>query len=154
MFIAIGIVLPFLTGQIPEIGSKLLPMHYAVLLSGFMMGPLYGSLIGLITPLLRTLLFQMPPFLTAITMAFELASYGFFTGLFYKKLKMNVYVSLILSMILGRIVWGCASAIIYGEMTLSIFLTGGFINALPGIILQLILIPILVHTLIKANIIK
>ena len=81
MFLAIGLVLPFLTGQIPEIGSMLLPMHIPVLLCGLICGWQYGGAVGLIVPLLRNLLFGMPPMPGAVSMAFDLAAYGLIIGL-------------------------------------------------------------------------
>lgn len=159
LFLALGILLPFLTGQVPQIGSMLLPMHIPVLLCGFVCGWPYGLLIGLITPLLRSVLFGMPPiYPTAVGMALELASYGFFSGLFYSKLPRkisSVYATLILSMILGRIVWGFASVFLYQAVgkgfTWAMFLGGAFLNAIPGIILQIVLIPALVGVLQKVS---
>ncbi len=148
-FIALGLILPFITMQIPTIGSMLLPMHIPVILCGYVLSYKYGLLVGVITPMLRHLIFGMPPLLSAITMAFELGAYGFFSGFLYRKMKENIYLSLIISMLLGRIAWGIVSAIIYGfgEFGLSAFIVGGFINALPGIILQLVLIPIVLNSL-------
>jgi uridine kinase/predicted membrane protein len=152
MFIAIGLLMPFLTGQIPQIGSALLPMHIPVLLCGIFCGPWYGLVCGAITPLFRNLLFGMPPlFPTAIAMAFELAAYGVLIGIFYKLFKKNIlglYLSLISAMIGGRVVWGAVTAILLsgGEnpLTAKAFIAGAVTNAIPGIILQLILIPALV----------
>ena len=146
---SIRVLLPFLTGQIPTIGSMLLPMHIPVLLCGFIIGAPYGLLVGIITPLLRSMIFGMPPMLTAITMAFELGTYGFISGYLYNKLPksiVNIYVSLIGAMFIGRVVWGMVSMLIYGMVSFgfSAFIAGGFTNALPGIALQLVLIPILV----------
>jgi len=162
LFIALGLVMPFLTGQIPSIGSMLLPMHIPVLLVGFVCGWPYGLAVGFITPLLRSLIFGMPPpFPTAVAMAFELAVYGLATGLFYKLLpKKNVfiYVSLILSMICGRIVWGIVSLILYGfadkPFTWQIFAAGAVVNAIPGIILQIVIIPVIIIALKRGNLIK
>lgn len=157
-FLALGLIMPFITGQIPAIASMLLPMHIPILLCGFVLGAPYGACVGFITPLLRSVLFQMPPILSAVTMAFELAAYGFCTGFLYKrsdKTTIHIYISLTLSMIAGRIIWGIASMILYGiggsGFTLAAFIAGAFTNAIPGIILQLILIPILVKVLEKAN---
>ena len=157
MFLALGIVLPFLTGQIPQIGSMLLPMHIPVLLCGFICGWKYGLTVGFIVPLLRSMMFSMPPMMTAIAMAFELATYGMMTGLLYKVLpgkKVKVYTSLILAMIAGRVVWGLVSLVIYGvtneSFTWQIFIGGALLNAIPGIILQLIVVPVLV-LVIKKN---
>ena len=157
--LALCLVLPFLTGQIPQIGSKLLPMHIPVLLCGFLCGPVWGCAVGLIAPILRSLLFSMPPlFPTATAMAFELAAYGLLSGLFYKLLPKKapyLYLSLILAMIGGRLVWGLAQTVLMGmtgkSFTLTAFWTGAFANAWPGIILQLVLIPPVVAALKKAK---
>src|SRR5690606_3692640 len=94
LFIAIGLVLPFITGQIPEIGKQLLPMHIPVLIAGFVIGWKYGLVVGFIVPILRSLIFLMPPmFPTAVAMSFELAAYGCLTGLLYDKFpKENSYI--------------------------------------------------------------
>ena len=85
LFLALALVLPFLTGQIQTFGQMLAPMHLPVLLCGFVCGPVWGLAVGAVAPLLRSLLFSMPPmFPTAVAMAFELAAYGLFTGLFYR----------------------------------------------------------------------
>jgi len=158
LFLALCILLPFLTGQVPQIGSMLLPMHIPVLLAGFFCGWQYGLLVGLIAPLMRSLLFFMPPmFPTAVAMAFELAAYGCLSGLLYRAFPKNLfgaYAALILAMLAGRAVWGAASLAFYGiagkAFTFAAFLAGAFINALPGILLQLVLIPALVVLLGRA----
>lgn len=158
-FLALGLVMPFLTGQVPEIGGMLLPMHIPVLICGFICGWKYGLLVGCITPLLRTFLFGMPPFLTAVAMAFELAAYGAVTGCLYQKLekqKGRIYISLLSAMVVGRLVWGAVSVILYGvtgaTFTWQIFITGAFLQSIPGIILQLIAIPMLMFALEKAGV--
>jgi len=157
LFLALGMVLPFLTGQIPEVGNMLLPMHISVMLCGLFCGPLYGLGIGALTPILRSLIFTMPPLMpTAFSMAFELATYGFVVGFMYKKLqgkRLAVYMSLLISMILGRIVWGIGSIYFYGlvdkTFTYAIFFAGAFLNAVPGIILQFVLIPVIIKVVEK-----
>ena len=157
--LALCLVLPFLTGQIPQIGSKLLPMHLPVLLCGFLCGPVWGLIVGALAPILRSLLFGMPPlFPTATAMAFELAAYGLLAGLFYKLLPKKtpyLYVSLILAMLGGRLVWGLVMSLLMGAtgkgFTLAAFWTGAFANAWPGIVLQLVLIPPVVAALKKAK---
>ena len=152
LFLALAYVLPFLTGQVPEIGSMLCPMHLPILLCGFLCGWPWGLAVGFVAPLLRSLTLGMPPlFPTALCMAFELAAYGAITGLMHKYLprkKPFVYCSLISAMIVGRLVWGAAMFVCLGirggSFTLSAFLTGAILNAIPGIILQIVLIPILV----------
>lgn len=159
LYLAIALVLPFITGQIPEIGAMLSPMHIPVLLCGFVCGWPWGLAVGLIAPMLRSVLFGMPPmFPTAIAMTFELAVYGAVSGILYKLLPRktwSIYVSLIIAMIAGRIVWGAARFVLAGlshsEFPMSAFLAGAVVNAIPGIILHIILIPILVIVLEKAK---
>lgn len=159
LFLALGLVLPFLTGQIPEIGSMLCPMHIPVLLCGFFCGWPWGLAVGLITPVLRSLIFGMPPmFPTAICMSFELAAYGLVSGLMYQRLprrKVSVYASLLTAMVAGRLVWGVARFLCAGlDVTafgLSAFWAGAVTTAIPGIIVQILLIPILVLALEKHN---
>ena len=157
MFLALALVIPFLTGQIPQIGAMLCPMHIPVLLCGFFCGGPWGLLVGFVSPVLRSIIFGMPPmFPKAICMAFELATYGLVSGLLHKvlpKKKWTVYVSLILAMIAGRVVWGLAMLICMGfdvtKFGASAFISGALLNAIPGIIVQLVLIPILVIVLEK-----
>ncbi|MFW5668110.1 MAG: ECF transporter S component [Acetivibrio ethanolgignens] len=167
LFVALGIVLPSATGGIPLIGQKLLPMHLPVLLSGFVCGPFWGLLCGALTPLLRSILLGMPVmFPVAVSMAFELAAYGFLSGLLYHwfskvlagRQVFTIYAALVGAMLGGRVVMGIANTILYGVAktgyTWQLFVAGAFVNALPGIIIQLILIPALVLTLKKAEIIR
>lgn len=162
VFIALGIVLPFLTGQIQSIGNKLLPMHLPILICGFVCGAPYGLAAGLIVPLLRSILFGMPPmFPTAVSMALELAVYGFVTGLLYKKLPKNnamIYVALIGAMLIGRIAAGAVNVVLYGVQgsgySMQMFMAGMFMNAVPGMILQLVLIPVIIMMLRKAKVME
>lgn len=163
MFLALGLILPFFTGQIPQIGSMLLPMHLPVFLCGLICGWEYGLVVGAILPLLRSTLFGMPPmFPTAIAMAFELATYGLLSGLLYTRAKkqnvMTVYGVLLAAMVGGRVVWGvtqlCLLSIKGGAFTWEMFIAGALVNAIPGIIVQLILIPVVMVALDKAKIVK
>ncbi len=158
LFLALGLALPFLTMQIPEFGSMLLPMHIPVLLCGFVCGWQYGLVIGFVTPLLRSAVFGVPFMIpTALAMAFELATYGLVAGILYyllKDKKAGTYISLIGAMFAGRAVWGIASYFIYSLLTektftRAIFAGGAFLEAIPGIILQLVIIPPLVMVLKK-----
>lgn len=148
LLLAIGMVLPFFTGQIKEIGNMLLPMHLPVMLCGLICGWQYGLAVGLILPLLRSISFGMPVlYPTAISMAFELATYGFVIGLMYGKSRWkclrSLYISLLSAMICGRLVWGGVQCVLLGVkgFTFRMFLAGALLNAIPGIVLQLILIP-------------
>lgn len=155
LFLAIAYLLPFLTGQIPEVGSMLSPMHFPALLSGFLCGPLWGLAVGGIAPLFRSLTLGMPVlFPKAVAMALELATYGAVAGALHRvlpKKKGFVYISLVLSMLVGRGVYGVAMAVLLGlsggSYTLAAFLASAFTGAIPGIVLQLVLIPPLVMLL-------
>ena len=157
--LALCMVLPFLAGQIQQIGSALSPMHIPVLLCGFICGPYYAAVVGAVSPLLRYTLFGMPPIMpTGIAMCFELMVYGVVSGLLYKLLPKKaafIYVSLVTSMLSGRIVWGIARVLLSGvagaPFTWQFFLSGAFINAVPGIIVHIALIPAIVIALRKAN---
>ena len=160
MFLAIGIILPFFTGQIQMIGNMLLPMHIPVMLCGLICGWQYGLTIGFIMPLLRSALFSMPiMFPNAVAMAFELATYGFVIGILYEKLYWHciraLYKSLIAAMLAGRIVWGIVMVFVLGlrGFGIKMFLTQTVINAIPGIILQLVLIPVIMVALNKAKLV-
>ena len=156
MFMAIGLVLPFFTGQIQQIGNMLLPMHIPVLLCGLICGWQYGALIGAILPLLRFALFSMPVlYPNGLAMSVELCIYGlaigFIYGMFKKQGLIPVYISLIVAMILGRMVWGGSMTVLLSMkdnvFTASAFLAGAVLNAIPGIILQLLLIPAIMSSL-------
>ena len=158
MFMAIGLVLPFITGQIQQIGNMLLPMHIPVLFCGLICGWQYGAVVGFVLPLLRYVLFGMPPiFPTGVSMSFELAVYGAVIGLIMQQLSKrnttdsgknyvrNLYLALIGAMLAGRIVWGLVRFILaratMQPFTMEMFMAGAFLTAIPGIIVQLILIP-------------
>lgn len=160
-YLAIALVLPFLTGQIPQIGAMLSPMHIPVLLCGFLCGWPWGLAVGLIAPVLRSLLFGMPQmFPTAVAMTFELAAYGALAGILYKvfpKRNVFIYLSLILAMIGGRLVWGGAQYVILGlagsSFSFTAFFAGAVTAAIPGIILHIVLIPVLVMMLKTAGLV-
>ena len=157
MFLALAYVMPFLTGQVPQIGNMLCPMHVPVLLCGFICGAPWGLIVGVTAPLLRSLTLGMPPlFPTALAMAFELAAYGFVSGLLYRvfpKKKVYIYCSLIAAMVIGRLVWGAVQFVCMGldasKFGFSAFWAGAVVNALPGIVLQIVLIPVIVMLIEK-----
>lgn len=162
VLLAVGFVLPFITMYIPAIGNMLLPMHIPVMLCGFICGWPYGTVVGFILPLLRSVLVGMPVmFPNAEAMAFELAAYGFMTGFLYQKMRKNtlsLYFSLIAAMIFGRVIWAMVSVVLYSAMgnvfVWEIFLAQGIINALPGICIQLILIPATVKRMYEMQLVK
>lgn len=160
--LALCMVLPFFTGQIPQIGKALSPMHIPVLLCGFIAGPWYAAAVGAIAPLLRTAVFHAPVlFPTGIAMCFELAAYGAFTGMIYKilpKKTWSIYAALVTAMLAGRVVWGIVTAALLagGEepFTWQAFVAGAFIKALPGIILHIVLVPMIVMALERAKLLN
>lgn len=158
LFIALGVVLPQAFHMIPNAGSILLPMHIPVLMSGYLVGPFFGLICGVATPLLSHLIFGMPPAPVLPGMLCELAVYGLMTGLLNRAIKMEnalvkAYVVLILSMFCGRITYGILNSLIFraGEYSMAAWTSAAFITAVPGIIIQLVLIPILVTRLQKAR---
>lgn len=163
MFMAIGLVLPFMTGQIPQIGNMLLPMHIPVFLCGLICGWQYGLVIGLALPILRYFLFGMPVlYPSAIAMAFELGTYGLTVGFLYSHSRWQcviaLYRSMITAMIAGRVVWGLVQIMLLGingtGFTWQMFMAGAFLNAIPGIILQLILIPAIMVALNRTGLVR
>ena len=162
MLVAIGLVLPFLTGQIKQIGNMLLPMHIPIILCGFICGWQYGLAAGFILPLLRSVMFGMPAmYPNAVAMSFELATYGFVAGFLYSRTKnknvWKVLACLMTAMLVGRIVWGIVEVALLGmsgAFTYEMFIAGAFLNSIPGIILQLVFIPVFMAILDKTGIVK
>ena len=156
--LALCMVLPFLTGQIKEIGNMLCPMHIPVLLCGFICGPAYAAAVGAIAPLLRFMLFGMPKiFPTGVAMCVELAAYGVIAGALHARLPKApryVYVALIGAMIGGRVLWGIVMAALMAAsgstFTLSAFAAGALFNAVPGIIVHILIIPLIVLAIERA----
>lgn len=156
--LAFCLILPFITGNIPYIGNMLLPMHIPVLICGLVCGWTYGFIIGLAAPVLRYFLFGMPPLMPiGLAMSFELAAYGAVCGIMsYLTIrnKINLYISLITAMIFGRIVWGLVMFAIarLTELTFTweAFISGAVVTALPGILIQSVLVPPIVMILNKA----
>ena len=160
VLLALALILPFFTSQLKALGQMLLPMHLPVLLAGYIVGGPWAAFIGALAPLIRHFLWGMPPLNAAVSMTFELATYGFVSGYIYgksKKKNRDIFISLVAAMIAGRAVWGIVSFIVNRALgnpfTLKIFMAGAFINALPGIILQLIAVPVIVTALKKSKII-
>lgn len=155
LFVAIGLVLPKIFHMVPNFGSIFLPMHLPVLLCGLTVGAPYGFVCGIVTVCLSMAINGMPPvFPIGVCMIAELAAYGLTSGLFYKMFK-KVYPALVLSMLAGRIVNGVAMAMAMGmagrAYTMQAFVAGAFVTALPGIVIQLIVIPPIVVALNKAK---
>lgn len=161
--IALCVVLPLALHAIPNAGTLLSPMHIPVLLCGLVCGWQYGLICGILGPLLSSLTTGMPGWGYLPTMMVELALYGLITGILIRlvrtgKLAVDLYISLIVAMLAGRILTGIARALIFAPRSGSAYsmeawATGYFVSSFPGIILQLILIPILYMALRRAKLI-
>ncbi len=152
LFLALGAVLPSLTGAIKELGDSLLPLHLVVMLCGVICGWQYAAPVGLVLPFLRAAFFGMPPlYPNAVWMSLELITYGFVIGFLFslrqKYSRVYLLICLVCSMLAGRVVWGIAKAILLGvadkPFGFEAFLVGGFADAVPGLILQFILVPLI-----------
>lgn len=157
---ALCVVLPMALHAIPNAGTLFSPMHLPVLLCGMICGWPYGLACGLMGPMLSSFITSMPGIAYLPTMMVELAIYGLVTGLMMKlihtgKLMADIYISLLTAMLTGRIVTGIARALIFaaGSYSWKAWTTGYFVSSFPGIVLQLILIPVLYLALLKAHLI-
>ena len=155
--LCLALVLPLFTGQIRILGKMLNLMHIPIFLCGMLCGWKYGGLIGFITPLLRSVIFGMPNlYPNAVGMAFELGVYGLVSGILYKILydkKGGIFIALIVAMLVGRIVWGLVTLLLWSFMgdifTFALFIKGAFIDSVIGIVIQFVLVPIIISILQK-----
>lgn len=165
VLLALGLVLPFLTGQLQTIGKLISPLHIPAFICGLTCGPVWGALLGLILPLLRMGLFGMPALPMALPMTFELCAYGAVCGLLYPMLSRKLprrlpamLAALICAMVAGRIVGGVAKALLLAggaitgaSMTFEAFITSYFLDTAVGAVIHLILVPVIVTALEKAR---
>ncbi len=155
---ALGLILPSFFHMVGA-GPTFLPMHIPVLLCGLLFGWQSGIVCGIFVPLVSSLLTGMPPlFPTGAAMIFELGTYGGLAGLLYRKLSLNIYPALIFSMLGGRIASGVANAVFMGiagkAYGLTAFITASFVTSLPGIVIQIIIIPIIIFALERSGVIN
>jgi niacin transporter len=161
LLIAVGVVLPVSLHFVPNAGNVLLPMHVPVLICGIACGFPYGVLCGILTPLVSSLFTGMPPAAMLPAMISELAVYGLISAMLARHIRTksicaNIYIALLGAMLAGRIVFGILNSLIFraGEYSAQIWLTSAFVTALPGIVIQLILIPGIVVALQKSKLIE
>ena len=161
MFIAIGIVLPLAFHTIPHAGRIFLPMHIPILLCGIIVGFPFGLACGIVTPLLSSLITGMPPAAMLPSMVCELAAYGTVSSLLMryipvKNMFTRTYISLIGAMLVGRLLFGVLNAFIFsvGSYSMQMWLTAAFVTALPGIAMQIVIIPFTVLALEKTKLIE
>ena len=161
MFLALSITLPFAFHGVANAGSIFLPMHIPVLLCGIICGWPYGLACGILGPLLSSLSTGMPPAAYLPSMVCELAVYGMVAGMLTRKMRtgkkvFDLYLPLVCAMLSGRVCYGILNALIFkaGSYSLTVWLTGAFITSLPGIVMQLILIPALLYVLEEAGLME
>lgn len=149
VFLALGILFPMLFHLLGLPGQVLLPMHVPIFLGALTLGTISGFIVGILTPILSSLLTGMPPMIPMVPiMVFELAAYGFFAGFLYEKYPKNVFIPLIAAMIIGRIVAGIAAWSVFNifnmdEINILTYISSSFVKGLPGIIMSLVLVPLL-----------
>lgn len=162
LLLALGLVLPFLTGQLPSLGQALCPLHLPALIAGLTCGGGWGAALGLMLPIVRSLLFGMPVMMpTAVSMAVELAAYGLVCGLMYPQLCQRMrrlpamVLALLVAMVAGRILGGGAKAALMGltggSFSFAVFISSYFTSTVPGALVQLLVIPPVVLALEKAH---
>jgi hypothetical protein len=158
--IALCVVLPLAFHSIPQSGVIYCPMHIPVLICGLVCEWQFGLICGIIGPVISSIVTGMPSIVDMPSMMIELVIYGVVCALIMKvvhtkKLYLDLYISLITAMLLGRVTAGVVKALIFarGSMTITTWATTYFVTCLPGIIIQLILIPAIYFALQKANLI-
>ena len=155
--LALCVVLPLIFHAVPNGGNIFLPMHIPVLICGLLCGTVYGTVCGVMGPLLSSLITGMPPLAYAPSMMVECAVYGLVCGLLMKFIRtrkpiLDLYISLVCSMLIGRIVAGIAKAVIFTPGISPIaWVASSIVSGIPGILIQLILIPLLITALTKAG---
>lgn len=160
LFIAIGIVLPMALHSVPNGGKIFLPMHIPVLLCGIICGPFFGLMCGIITPLISSFATGMPPAAVLPGMLCELAVYGLVSGFVMSKIKtgksvLDIYISLVTAMLCGRVTYGILNTFVFmsGKYGFETWIAAAFVTAVPGIIVQLAVIPLIATGLKKAKLI-
>ena len=166
VLLAVGLLLPFLTGQLQTIGKLISPLHIPVFICGMTCGWLWGGVLGAVLPLLRMVLFGMPGLPMALPMTFELCAYGVIVGLVYpflcRRTRGNHLVlmvsSLGVAMFAGRIVGGVAKALLLAggaiqgvPLTFEAFIASYFVDTAVGAVIHLIVVPAVVIALEKAK---
>ena len=156
---ALCLVLPMVFHSIPNAGQVILPMHIPVLLCGLVCGWPNGLLCGLVGPLLSSVITGMPPAAMLPSMMVECGVYGIVTGLGMKHIRTgkpvaDLYVSMIAAMVLGRVVAGFAKAWIFTPgISPFAWVTTSLVSGIPGIVIQLVLMPLVVTALTRARLI-
>lgn len=159
MCVALGVVLPLAFHMVPQGGKVFLPMHIPVLLCGLACGWPFGLACGVLAPLLSCLFTGMPQMAMLPSMLCELATYGLVSGILAQVIHtrprlLGAYIQLVPAMLAGRVVKGVLEALIFsaGAYSMEAFIASSFVTALPGIAIQLVLLPALVTLLERARV--
>jgi len=151
LLIALGVLVPMIFHQFGVAGKVFLPMHFPVIVAGLLFGPFSGLLVGLFSPVLSFLLTGMPPFPTVVVMVPELVTYGAVIGWLYQKRGLNIWIALVSSMVAGRLslalAWWAVARLLSLSVSPLAFVVGGIVTGVPGIVGQLIFIPLLIKRL-------
>ncbi|NLK43159.1 MAG: ECF transporter S component [Tissierellia bacterium] len=154
LLLALGLIIPYIFHSSGIAGNIFLPMHIPVLIGGFLLPPQFALLLGILTPIINSLITGMPSFFPiAIIMVFELGTYGLLASVLYFKLRLPTVIALILSMLGGRIIAGLVVFILAIFFAIPLepitYIIGAITAGIPGIVIQLILIPILIHGIVR-----
>ncbi|MBP1745325.1 MAG: transporter component [Firmicutes bacterium] len=154
LLLASGVILPMVFHVFGMTGPIFLPMHIPVLIAGFLLSPQLALIVGILTPLLSSIFTGMPVmFPIAVIMAFELGVYALAASIAVRKLNLSTVPSLLIAMLSGRFAAGISVALLvqlFGiKMNALIYLKGAVITGIPGILLQLVMVPILVIAIRK-----
>lgn len=158
--IALCYVIPLMFHGIQNAGSIFCPMHIPVFICGLICGWQYGLLCGIAGPALSSALSSMPPVAILPSMMVELAAYGTAAGLMMKLVRTkstyaDLYISLIVAIVCGRVLAGLAKALIFarGSYSMSAWIAGSVVTSWPGTVIQLVFIPTIVFALMKSHLI-
>lgn len=158
--IALCYVIPLMFHGIQNAGSIFCPMHIPVFICGLICGWQYGLLCGIAGPALSSALSSMPPVAILPSMMVELAVYGTVAGLMMKLVRTkstyaDLYISLIVAIVCGRVLAGLAKALIFarGSYSMSAWIAGSVVTSWPGTVIQLVFIPTIVFALMKSHLI-
>lgn len=147
--IVVGVLLPEFFHMIggSGMGMKFLPMHIPVLIAGLLFGSISGVCTASGALFLNFFLTGMPTAEKLPFMFVELVTYGVVCGFLHKK-KCNIYVSVIGGLVAGRL--ANAVALVVASNLIGLQVSGvasvwqSLLTGIPGIITQLIAIPVIV----------
>ncbi len=154
-FVMLAISVPWVFHQFHLAGPTFLPMHIFVLIAGLLFGWRTGLVVGLLTPLVSHFISGMPVLNVLPQIVIELSAYGFIAGMLRQKYNLRTIWSLLVAIVGGRIALLLAILVIYlvtGQTYSPLGIEANPFAAFwsvikqgwPGILLQLISMPIIV----------